>query len=158
MNADLLTIGKYITAESVDPPLTFTIKDAARDDMDGAKGKEKKGMVSFSETDKRWVLNVTNKDILKSLWGKETKAWNGKRVQLHAVNVRGVDGQPTRGIQICGSPDIDSDKVVRIKHRGKPPEEIKVRLIVKGANKAPPPIPSGEPTADEMRRSDEAAQ
>jgi len=109
--------GDYIAAvefEGREP--TFTIKAVAIVRLaslgpvegESAKGGAKerdRGVISFAETDRGWVLNRTNAECLVAMWGAETDAWIGKRVTLHALPVK-VGGKDDLGIRIKGSPDL----------------------------------------------------
>ena len=114
MNADALLEGEYIKAVELDGVKlptnpTYTIKSIEIELLPNLKkpGKEiNKGVVSFREIERGWVMNRTNVECLKALFGGETQGWVGKRVTL------GVEPTKTGpGIRVVGSPDIEREVV-----------------------------------------------
>jgi hypothetical protein len=114
MNADALLEGEYIKAVELDGVKlptnpTYTIKSIEIESLPNLKkpGKEiNKGVVSFREIERGWVMNRTNVECLKALFGGETQGWVGKRVTL------GVEPTKTGpGIRVVGSPDIEREVV-----------------------------------------------
>ena len=124
MDANALTPGQYIKAVDLGVLFpktpTFTIRGATIEEMPSLKpGAEKtvdKGVISFAEIKQGWVMNKTNVACLIALWGRDTKAWAGKRVTLTT--------EPTNtgpGIRVMGSPDITAPVGVTIKMPRKKP-------------------------------------
>jgi hypothetical protein len=125
MDAAALVPGRYIGAADLGVALprnpTFTIVSARLEEMaslkPGAAEKvEDKGVISFKEIKRGWVMNKTNVACLKALFGSETNGWEGKRVTLCT--------QPTNtgpGIRVLGSPDITAPVEVTIKMPRKRP-------------------------------------
>lgn len=115
MNADALVIGEFIKAaefgEGLPKMPTWRIKGVQIERMPSMKkqGKEiDKGTVYFHDIDRGWVMNRTNVECLKALFGPETDGWVGKRVTLST--------EPTKvgiGIRVHGSPDIDRPVTAR---------------------------------------------
>jgi hypothetical protein len=109
-------LGEYITAaEMVGKTPTLTIQKVVlekvesmkRDDDAGGKLKDRV-VVYFAEgkSGRGWLLNRTNAECLRELCGsRDTADWIGKRVTLHAINVR-VGPKMEPGIRVKGSPDL----------------------------------------------------
>lgn len=89
--------------------VTLTITAVDQEILVGDKGKQKKGVISFKQTDKQWAINRTNGVCVKAMFGDKVQQWVGKRVTLFP----GMhDGEPC--IRVWGSPDLDKDFVVLV--------------------------------------------
>ena len=116
MDVMLGFLGEYITAAEIvgkTPTLTINkitsekVESLKKDDEAAGKMKDRI-IVYFSEgkSGRGWLLNRTNAECLRALFdSRETNDWLGKRVTLHAVNVR-VGPKMEPGIRVKGSPDI----------------------------------------------------
>jgi hypothetical protein len=82
-----------------------------------------RGIVTLSGAKKEWVLNRTNAECLRGMWGRETDGWIGKRVTLHAVPLEG-----DLAIRVLGSPDLEAPLDLEVKLPRKRP--FTMRLIV----------------------------
>lgn len=143
MDASLLTPSRFIkSADFGGKDTTYTITKIQLDKLEGRKGIERKGIVFFSETEQGWVLNRTNVECLKGMWGRETDNWLGKRVTLFPEQMRdSFSGEDITGIRVRGSPDLDTDITVTIElPRKKPVQKKMVRTgsAAKGKNGAAP--------------------
>jgi len=60
-------------------------------------GKKKEGFaLGFAKTDKRLILNATNRKVLAFSFGADTKAWAGKKVSVYVQDgVRNPAGGAT---------------------------------------------------------------
>jgi len=117
MDVMLGFLSHYISAAELvgKQPVTLTIGKVSLEKVesmkigdDDGKGKEKDRVIIYFENSKSgrgWLLNRTNAECLKELWGRETDAWIGKRITLHAQNVR-VGPKMEPGIRVLGTPDI----------------------------------------------------
>jgi hypothetical protein len=118
MHTDELTESAYIKAgqfKGKKPTLTITgVTTTKLEDRKGAE--KKKGIVAFQETDKGWVLNRTNIECAKAMFGSETDDWVGKRITLFAAPYEG-----DVAIRVWGSPDISADFQVTIELPRKKP-------------------------------------
>lgn len=142
MNADNLLEGEYIKAVELGDKLpanpTYTIVAVNIETMGNLKkpGKDiNKGVVSFREIERGWVMNRTNVECLKALFGPETDGWKGKRVTLGT--------EPTKtgpGIRVIGSPDIDREVVAT----WTPPRQrtVSKKLVPTGERKPQQPPPT----------------
>lgn len=125
MDASALTPGQFIKAADLGVSMpknpTLTIKSAAIEEMASLKpgSAEKtveKGVIFFEETKRGWVMNKTNVECLKALFGARTEGWIGKRVTLKT--------EPTNtgpGIRVLGSPDISTNVVAIVRLPRKKP-------------------------------------
>jgi hypothetical protein len=107
-----------------------------------------KVVMAFREREMQLILNKTNGECLKGMWGKRVADWIGKRVTMHVRKVRGIGGQMVDGIRILGSPDIERDIDVECQI-GVVLATIRLKKTAgKIAETAPPP--ESEPEADEF--------
>ena len=73
-----------------------------------------RGIISFTDPktgraiEKQLVLNRTNGEALKAMFGRKTSAWIGKRVTFYPAVVEAF-GEETTAIRVRGSPDIAAD-------------------------------------------------
>jgi hypothetical protein len=69
--------------------IVLTIRTAElRVFKDDRGNPEKKVALTFTRTDKGFILNKTNRDILVKLYGDDTDDWIGKRIQLYPTEVQ----------------------------------------------------------------------
>lgn len=141
MNADLLVTSDYLRAVDLVAlgPQTVTIERVVMEEMDDlrVRGKKKqKGVIYFKGKAKGWVINTTNKEMLKQLFGggrcanpsdttghdepemcRQTDHWIGRRITLHAVKVRDPSDskKKTDGIEVKGTPDLTAPLTITIK-------------------------------------------
>lgn len=96
---------------------TLTIAGIRIEEMpsqDKKKGPQTKGIISFRETKKELVLNRTNGESLKAMFGRATDAWIGKRVSFCPKEVEAF-GEATLAIRVFGSPDLERDMRAQLK-------------------------------------------
>lgn len=125
---------------------TLTIKDVYSEEVrDPQSGKTEKALViSFVETPREYLCNIQNRRVLRTLWGKMTGDWTGKRIVLEAVASQ--VGPTGWRIVFTGSPDIDKPVTVQV---GGP----EGKRVIKPAKKAA----SAPADADEPPGMDAAA-
>jgi hypothetical protein len=104
--------------------VTLTISNVSLEELDGDKGKQVKGVVSFKETPKSLVLNKTNGLCLKGMFGRDVGAWFGKRVTIFPAPIDFGDAEIA--IRVRGSPDIEKDLDVEIKLARKKPRTVRM--------------------------------
>lgn len=128
---ETLNPGDYIKAAEMNgKPVTMRIASIDREDFVTEDGEgEKRGVVSFAETDRKWVLNKTNIQLLAAMWPQLDDAI-GKRVTLVPEKVQ-FGKETVDGIRVKGSPDIDGDITATIKLPRRKP--ITRRLVKTGA-------------------------
>lgn len=129
---------------------TLTIAGVDLEEMEDRKGKRMKAIVSFRETKKQLVLNKTNGECLKGLFGRKVREWVGRRVTFYPATVDAFGAQ-TLAIRIQGSPDIERDMRIKVKV-GRTEGEVLMKRTGQKANgkaaAAPPPPPPEEPPHD----------
>lgn len=104
-----------------------------------------RGILSFEKTEKQLVLNKTNGECLKAMFGRDTDAWMGKRVTFFPATVDAF-GEETLAIRVRGSPDIAADMSADI-NLGQKKRTAKLKRTGQSAAKpAPAPAPAPEPT------------
>lgn len=149
MDMGLGFLGTYITAaEIVGKTPTLTIERVALEEVellkkdDGEAGKMKdRVIVYFAKIKRGWLLNRTNAECLRALFdSRETQDWIGKRVTLHALNVK-VGPKMEPGIRVKGSPDITEPITFELRLPRKRP--IQTTLVPTGK---PPAQPEADPT------------
>lgn len=111
MDFDKLFPGRFLKAgEFGGKAVTLTITDVKIEDLEGDGGTKTKGIVAFAESKKQLVLNRTNGECIKAMFGRDTDAWLGKRITLYPAPYEG-----DVAIRVKGSPDIDKTTTVEVK-------------------------------------------
>lgn len=111
MDVDALYESRFLRGRDLEGRAwTLTIADVRLEKLLSRFGPERaKGIVRFEGAKKELVLNRTNGECLKAMFGRETDAWVDKRVTLHAVPYEG-----DLAIRVLGSPDLEADLEVTI--------------------------------------------
>lgn len=147
MDMGLGFLGTYITAaELVGKEPTLTIERVtlekveslkATDDDGGGKMKDRI-VVYFKESrgGRGWLLNRTNAECIKELWGRETEQWLGHRLTLMTQSVR-VGPKMEPGIRVKGSPELTEPRPFELKLPRKKP--IRMTLLPTGKKAATTP-------------------
>jgi hypothetical protein len=87
--------------------------------------KRPRGIVGFAGAKRELVLNRTNAELLRGMWGRETDNWIGHKVTLHAIEFEG-----DLAIRVAGSPDLEAPLDVEIVMPQKRP--FTMRMLVTG--------------------------
>jgi hypothetical protein len=121
LDYDLLFPGRFIkAAEFKGKDVLVTISSIDLEDLPQDKGGERvKGIISFAGKKKKLVLNRTNGECFKAMFGRDTGEWVGKRVVLYPAV---WNGDPC--IRVRGSPDIAEDKTFELKLPKKRPQKV----------------------------------
>lgn len=107
---DELYPGRFIKAADLKgKPVTLQIASVDLEELEGDKGKQIKGVISFERTEKQWALNKTNGICLREMFGKKVQGWVGKRITLIQAMWNGDDC-----IRVHGSPDISEDREITV--------------------------------------------
>ena len=133
MDMGLGFLGQYITAaELVGKEPTLTIDRVTLEKVeslkigdDDGKGKTKDRIIVYfkeSNSGRGWLLNRTNAECLKELWGRETDNWIGHKVTLQVKQVR-VGPKMEPGIRVKGSPELTAPRTFDMKLPRKKPIE-----------------------------------
>lgn len=133
LDYDALFPGRFLKAgEFQGKAVTLTITAIDIEDLPQERGGDKpRGIITFKETKKKLVLNRTNGECMKGLWGRDTGEWLGKRVTLYPAPWNG-----DIAIRVQGSPDIDAPVDVEVKLPRKRPT---VMRMLKTGKTAPVP-------------------
>lgn len=144
MDMGLGFLGTYITAaELVGKEPTLTIERVTLEKVESLKATDDDGggkmrdriVVYFKEArgGRGWLLNRTNAECLKELWGRETNDWIGKRVTLYTAQVR-VGPKMEPGIRVKGSPELTEPRSFELRLPRKKP----IRTTLLPTAKTPP--------------------
>jgi hypothetical protein len=109
--------GKAVTLEIVDVDVEALPQDNGKDRV--------RGVISFRGTDKQLVLNSTNGQCFRAMFGKRVPDWIGKRVTLRPDRDR-FGGKVVDCIRIAGSPDIAEALEVEIALPRKKPRMVRL--------------------------------
>ena len=86
-------------------PVTLTISDVSIEGLEREDGTEREApIVSFQETKKQLVLNRTNGESIRAMFGDHINDWIGKRVTFFPE--RDTSGFSDFCIRVKGSPDL----------------------------------------------------
>lgn len=116
--------GEYIQGVEIgDRQPTMTIANYSSVGFDS----ESKGVITFQETDRGWVINKTNGQCLQAMFGSNPAAWRGKRVTLYFDPTITNKGEVTGGIRIVGSPDLDKTVTCTVRLPKKRPKPVTLK-------------------------------
>lgn len=138
MDVALLHPSRFLkSAEFKGKDTTLTITGVQLEELEDENGKKKtKGIVSFKETTKLLVINRTNSDCIKGMFGRETDNWIGKRVTLYpAPFFDNFTKEHTTAIRVKGSPDIKEATTITVHLPRKKPTQVKMART--GVSSAP---------------------
>lgn len=153
MDYEKLFPGRFVkSADFGGKDVTLQITAIRSEDID----EKSKAILSFANTKKSMVLNRTNAEALKLMFGRETDAWMGKRVTFFPATIKDpFSDEMITAIRVRGSPDITKAASATIQ-RGR--KSLKVSVAPTGkpngnghakATTAAAPVPSsGEPPDD----------
>ncbi len=127
MHADKLIQGRFLKAADFDgkPWTSPPVANVKLEKLEGNTGARIRGVLYFEGFDKGWVLNRTNLECLKAMFGHETDNWIGRRVTLHPVVWSGED----LAIRVKGSPDIERPIQVEVKLPRKKPFVMQLQKV-----------------------------
>lgn len=127
MDFDALFPGRFLKAgEFQGKAVTLTIAAVKVEDLEGDNGSKTKGIVSFAESKRQLVLNRTNGECIKAMFGRNTDDWIGKRVTLYPAPYEG-----DIAIRVKGSPDLEKNLTVEIKLPRKRPYNVTLEKTTK---------------------------
>lgn len=135
MDVALLNPGRFLKSQELRGDTTFTITHIETEELEDTEGDTQvKGLLHLKETNKLWVINVTNALCCKAMFGRETDAWKGKRVTLYAAPwTDQTTKEATTCIRVRGSPDLAADVPFVLKLARKKPQHLVMRKTVPGA-------------------------
>jgi len=148
---DELFPGRFIKAGLfAAKPLTLRLKAIDTEPLPQDDGHDRvRGIISFHGTDKQWVLNSTNGQCLKAMWGKRVQDWIGQSVTLCSEQAP-FGLETVDAVRVKGSPSLTEPLDVEIRLPRKKP---KIRRLVptgKAARASAPatPPPPADPDDD----------
>lgn len=65
----------------------------------GTSKKERKGVITFKGSPKKWVVSTTNGKIIEGLYGEFVEDWIGKRITLYLTDTK-MSGKPCKGVRV----------------------------------------------------------
>lgn len=140
---DDLYPGRFLKAGQLgDRKPTVTIASVDVESLPDEKtgGERVRGVISFKEMPYQIVLNKTNGECLRALFGRELKGWVGKRVTLFRGKVESGSQRGTPAVRIWGSPEIDGDREVSIKMPRKAAFNITLHAVRRGDAQQSPQV------------------
>jgi hypothetical protein len=96
-------------------------------ELEGNKGLQIKGVLSFENERQQLPLNKTNGICLREMFGRVPYKWVGRRFAIYASATGGYDGEPC--IRIWGSPELTEDQVVTIELPRKKPTKMTMHAM-----------------------------
>ncbi len=132
-----------------------TISMVVLEDLPDDKGKmEGKGVVTLRETKKKWILNRTNAEWLKELYGNDTDLWIGKRITIYPDASVTIGSKKVGGIRVRGVPEKDfKEREFVLTLPRKKPKTVKILNTYRERKQASAPAPA--PMLDEPPLPDE---
>jgi hypothetical protein len=141
---DQLYPGRFIKAGDFQgKDVTLTIANIEVEELAQDKGGDKpKGVLSFKETKKKLVLNRTNGECIKGMFGRTLANWIGKRVTFYPAPWNGEIA-----VRVKGSPDLEAPVAVEVRLPRKRPTTTTMQVTGKsnGANGHAKPAPVETP-------------
>lgn len=155
MDYDELFPGRFLkSGELKGRDVTLKIANVATEELPDARGVKTnkagervrvRGIVAFEKTEKQLVLNKTNGECIKAMFGRNTDDWIGKRVTFYPATVDAF-GEETQAIRVRGSPDLAQDLTAELK-LGQKTRTAKLRRTGTATPK-PAPVPEPAPAAE----------
>jgi hypothetical protein len=153
---DELFPGRFLRANECTARPTYTIKSVVIETLPTEKGEKDTGIVMFRETTKGLVLNKTNGQCLRHMFGRVLTEWVGRRIVLMCDDNVQLGRERVSGVRIYGSPDIEGDTQCEIKHPKKKARVHPLKCTAKGP-KSPRPDPIDESDDARVPRLQSAA-
>jgi hypothetical protein len=156
LDYDLLFPGRFMkAAEFKGRDVTLTISKIRIEELPQDKGGDKpKGIITFNETKKELVLNRTNGECIKAMFGRDTGEWIGKHVTFYPASM-GASEFGALAIRVRGSPDIAQAVVFDLKLPRKSARSVTLAATGKGRRAASSSPASPDPAAAEREPTDE---
>lgn len=161
MDYEKLFPGRFIKSVDLEGrDVTLEVKAVRSEEIDG----KAKAVLSFQGTKKEMVMNRTNAEAIKLMFGRETDNWIGKKITVFPATIADpFNGGTTTAIRVRGSPHISKAATATVQ-RGKKSIKVSVAPTGKGARangkaqtqKAPepPPPPHNEETGEVLGEPD----
>ena len=154
LDYDALFPGRFIKAgDFKGKDVTLEIANVRIEDLpNDAGGNKVKGIIAFKGAKKEWVLNRTNGEALKAMWGRDTGDWIGKHVTLYPAQFNG-----DLAIRVKGSPDLTEPLAYELKLPRKRPQKMTLLVTGRANGKVAPkpdPVPENVEQAAEVLGGD----
>jgi hypothetical protein len=153
---ELMFPSNYLKAADLDGnQVTVKIARVGREKVerkDESAPEEQKAIIRFEGKKKGMMLNRTNAEAIRLMFGRDTKAWTGKQVTLAPIEIDDPFGDGRIFcLRVIGSPEIDGPMSDKVK-RGRKTIHVKVVKTNPGVAPAPPTeapekAPAEEPEA-----------
>jgi hypothetical protein len=138
---DELYPGRFMKAgEFGGRDLNFTITNVVIKELEGRK-RESKGVLSFRETPKELVLNRTNGECIKAMFGRKVAEWVGKRITLYPARIESEFGD--LAVRVRGSPDVAADVTFTLQLARMAPRQVTLKKTASGRAAAARPASAG---------------
>jgi len=126
-------------------PVTLTITDVEREKLPQDNGTVRdRGVISFKESKGlQLVLNSTNGQCLKAMFGRNLNDWIGKRVTFAPEKDR-FGREVVDAIRVVGSPDITDTIAVDIRMPRKKPKTRRLKPTGKSNSEPANAVPEQE--------------
>jgi hypothetical protein len=150
LDYDALFPGRFLKASVLQGrDVTLEIADVRIEELPAETGGTKvKGIIAFKGKKMELVLNRTNGESIKAMFGRDTGEWIGKRITLFPTE---WNGEPC--IRVKGSPDIAAPVKFELKLPRKKPKATTMLVTGKAASGAPT-----QPTVPASSSPDEVAE
>lgn len=110
----------WIGAWDLDREYTLTIKEVERGELMSQRGKSKKPVIHFNETEKKLPIGKTVMKVIAGMYGFKTREWVGKRIALYATTTS-VGGEMVDCVRVRPKVPPANAKTERLK--GKPVDQ-----------------------------------
>jgi hypothetical protein len=142
LDYDELFPGRFIKAGQLgDKRPTLTIERVDVETLpDEKQGERRRGVLVFREMPYHLIVNSTNGQLLRSLFGRNLPAWIGRKITLYrgAVESGSQKGEPA--VRIWGSPELERDRTVEVKLPRKKPMHLTLHAVRAKDASAPPAV------------------
>lgn len=128
---DELFPGRFLKAGQLgDKRPTLTIERVDVEALPDERGGEKRrGVITFKETPYQWILNVTNGQLLRSMFGRAVPAWYGRKITLYKGQVEHGSQKGEPAVRVWGSPELERDRTVEVRLPRKRPMQITLHAV-----------------------------
>lgn len=148
MDYDQLFPGRFLkSGEFNGKDVCLTIANIRLEELpDEQRGTRTRGVIGFRETKRELVLNRTNGESIKAMFGRDTNDWIGKRIVFYpAPHVDSFTGEKGTAIRVRGSLDIAQDVKFDLRLPKRRPVPMVMRALGRKQQQAPQQQPPETP-------------
>ena len=145
---DELFPGRFLKAGQLGdkrPTLTIERVDVESLPDDRTGGERKRGVIVFREMPYALVLNSTNGQLIRALFGRAVPSWHGRKITLYKGQVEHGSQKGEPAVRIWGSPELERDRTVEVRLPRKRPMQITLHAV-RGKDASAPPAVDRHPT------------